>query len=83
MYVAIISGWNPIIAFGNDKKTAKNMAVFKAKRLFKDEPDRPSKWTWDSVQEYYGAYIIKAIGGLALDEEGIKCGKYENNVIYE
>ena len=84
MYMAMINGWNDIMAFDTDKETAKSNAVWKAQCLaLRDDVDGPDEWTWDAVQEYYGAYIVKIGNDLVIDEDGVKCGRYDRVVSYE
>lgn len=60
MYMAYIGGWNEVIAFSNDQKTAEKLAVSKKKSTCRDDLD---KWTWETVREYYGAYSIPVNDG--------------------
>jgi len=83
MYMAVINGWNNIMAFDNDKEIAKMNAVNKAKHLAtRDGEDGPEKWAWISVTEYYGGYIVKLENDLVIDEDGVGCGHYDRVVSY-
>ena len=64
MYMAIISGWQEVAAFSNDKSKAQNLAVKKKKSLCPDELD---KWTWENCEEYFGAYVEEIKDGTALE----------------
>lgn len=66
MYMAKINGWSDVIAFGADEVQAKNLALKKKKSLCKDEP--VGRWTWDNVEEYFGACCYKIEDGLVLTE---------------
>lgn len=57
MYMATIFGYTEIRAFAETEEKAKKQALKIKKRLFPDEPI--DKWTWDSVESYYGANVVE------------------------
>lgn len=60
MYMAIIGGWDEVIAFHDDPDTAKSMAVDeKRNRCFNDL----DKWTWQECKDYYGANLYEIKSG--------------------
>lgn len=65
MYMAIIRGWTSVVAFSEDQEKAKKMAIKKKKSFAKDELD---KWTWDTVSEYYGAFVEEIKEGTVLTD---------------
>lgn len=65
MYMAVIRGWTEVAAFSEDAEKAKKMAIRKKKSFAKDDLD---KWTWDAVDEYYGAYVTEIKEGLILTD---------------
>lgn len=88
MYMAVITDYNQIMSFSTDKEFAKADACRKAKKLLSDEYDL-DRWDWESVQEYFGGYILEIdpdlckIDALVVTEEGIKCGAYKHIVSYK
>ena len=64
--MAYISGWQPVAAFSEDEKTAKSLAVKKKKKFCKDDLDR---WTWETVADYYGAWVKEIKEGTVIQEE--------------
>lgn len=70
MYMAVIQGWADVEAFSEDKEKAKRLAVKEKKRLCKDDLE---KWTWETCDEFYGAWVIEIAEGKVLREmrEGI------------
>ena len=86
MYMAVIEGWNNIMSFDIDKETAKDNAVKKAQELYEDEVNAPyglDQWTWDSIQEYFGGYIVKISSDTVMTEESIKSGYHGDLVTHE
>lgn len=65
MYMAIIRGWTSVVAFSEDQEKAKKMAIKKKKSFAKDDLD---KWTWDTVSEYYGAFVEEIKEGTVLTD---------------
>lgn len=65
MWMAIIKGWTDIEAFSESEEKAKKLALKEKKRLCKDDLE---KWTWETCDEYYGAYTIEIKDGLILRE---------------
>ena len=57
MYMAGIGGWLDVLAFANTPEEAKRIAIKNKRRLCKDEED--VMWTWEGVQEYFGAYLLE------------------------
>ena len=65
MYMAYVCGWQSVAAFSEDEETAKKLAVKEKKRYCKDDLDR---WTWNNVEEYYGAWVEKVKEGTVIKE---------------
>lgn len=65
MWMAVIKGWTDIEAFSENEEKAKKLALKEKKRLCKDDLE---KWTWETCDEYYGAYTIEIKEGLILRE---------------
>ena len=85
MYIAIINGWNDILSFNEDKETAKNQAIEKARELYEDEINAPyglESWTWENIAEYFGCYILDINENAVLTTEGIKAGMHDKYVLY-
>ena len=57
MYMAIIFGWDNVIAFSEDEEKAKKLAIKRKKKS--NEDYFPDKWDWNSVTEFYGANVVK------------------------
>ena len=86
MYMAIIEGYNNIMAFNTDKELAKVDAIARAKKFYQDEVNAPyglESWTWGVITEYFTAYIIMIENDLVMDEDGIKSGRYDKNISYK
>lgn len=66
MYMAKIDGWTPVIAFSEKEEKAKKLALKEKKTLCKDEP--VGRWTWDRMEEYFGACCHEIKEGLILTE---------------
>jgi len=64
MYMATIQGWTEIRAFSEDEEKAKKLALKRKKELCRDDL---TKWTWETVSEYYGAYTTEIKEGLILE----------------
>ena len=85
MYMAIIEGYNDIFSFNTDKEKAKKQAVKKAKDLYQDEINAPfglPSWTWENIQEYFGAYIIDIKDNSVMTTERIKAGYCDKFISY-
>lgn len=65
MYMAIIRGWTEVAAFSEDAEKAKKLAIKKKKSFAKEELD---KWTWERVEEYFGAYVTEIKEELVLTD---------------
>ena len=65
MYMAFIRGWDPVVAFSEDEKTAKKLAIKEKKKSCKDDLD---KWSWKTVEEYYGAWVKEIKEGMVITE---------------
>lgn len=65
MYMAHIGGWDTVQAFSEDKEKAKKLAVKQKKKWCRDDLD---KWTWETCDEYYGAWVVEIKEGLILSE---------------
>jgi len=64
IYMAKIFGWTEVSAFSfKSEADAKKKALAEKKRLCKDDLE---KWTWDSVEEYYGASVTEITDGLVV-----------------
>lgn len=64
MYMAVICGYTEVRAFSEDEKKAKRLALKRKKELCKYDLD---KWSWEIVENYYGAYTEELHEGLVLD----------------
>ena len=65
MWIAVIGGWTDVEAFSDSEEKAKRLAVKEKKRLCKDDLE---KWTWETCEEYYGAYTEEIKEGTILVE---------------
>ena len=63
IYMAVIQGWTEIRAFNTDPEQAKKDAIRRKKKLCKDDL---SKWNWETVSEYYGAYVEEISNGTVI-----------------
>lgn len=63
LYMANIGGWTEVSAFSADPETAKKNAIRMKKKHCKDDLTR---WTWETVSEYYGAAIEEITDGTTL-----------------
>ena len=68
MYMAKICGWTDIYAFAETEDEAKKLAVAKKKERCKDDYEKPSKWNWDTVSEYYGTRLYEVDNGTVIVE---------------
>ena len=68
MYMATIKGWTEVTAFSVNKETAKDLAIQKKAFLCRDDIeyfDTP-KWTWENVENYYGANVEEITDGTVI-----------------
>ncbi len=63
MFMAVIHGWTEVRAFASTEAKAKKLALAEKKRLCQDDLE---KWTWDSVEEYYGANVCEIKEGSVV-----------------
>jgi len=63
MYMAVISGWNVVVAFSEDEEKAKKLAVGTKKKHCVDDLE---KWNWKECKEFYGAYVKKVEEGTVI-----------------
>lgn len=64
MFMAVIEGYDIVLAFEDTEDKAKEKAVSEKKRLCKDDL---SEWTWNNVSEYYGASCIEVSNGSVVN----------------
>ena len=65
MYMAVIRGWNQVVAFSEDVEKAKKLAVKEKKKYCKDDLE---KWTWERCSEYYGTIVEEIKDGLVIHD---------------
>lgn len=63
MYMAMIIGFNPVLAFSEDMEKAKRKAIKEKKSFCKDDLE---KWTWETVSEFYGAGVMLVTDGTTI-----------------
>ena len=70
MYIAIIHGWEEVIAFGSTEKEAQDLAIKEKRDLcpdeFIDDDEGVDSWNWDTMTEYFGARSEKVTSGLVI-----------------
>lgn len=67
MYMAIIHGYDDVMAFHENEARAKQLAVKRKRELCPNDLEKSDRWTWADCAEYFGANVYQVENGTVID----------------